>query len=47
MLMVRISQLTPFVTQNVDKTYGQYETKAGPRDPEVYLNRWKRENAVD
>lgn len=40
-------KLTPFVTLNVDKTYGQYETKAGPRDPAVYLNRWKRENAVD
>lgn len=46
-LMVKISQLTPFVTPNMDKTYGQYETKAGPRDPEIYLNRWKRENAVD
>jgi len=42
-----LDQLSPFVTKNMDKTYGQYETKQGPRDPAIYLNRWKRENAVD
>ncbi|KAK4166490.1 mitochondrial ribosomal protein L27-domain-containing protein [Cladorrhinum sp. PSN259] len=40
-------KLTPFVTQNVKPTYGQYETKLGPKDPAVYLGKWKAENGLD
>ncbi|KAK3995806.1 mitochondrial ribosomal protein L27-domain-containing protein [Cladorrhinum sp. PSN332] len=40
-------KLTPFVTQNVKPTYGQYETKLGPKDPAVYLAKWKSENGLD
>jgi len=31
----------------MDPTYGKYDTKLGPKDPALYLERWKRENAVD
>ncbi|KAK4229370.1 mitochondrial ribosomal protein L27-domain-containing protein [Podospora fimiseda] len=40
-------KLTPFVTKNVKPTYGQYETKLGPKDPALYLAKWKAENGLD
>ncbi|KAK4128450.1 hypothetical protein N657DRAFT_638922 [Parathielavia appendiculata] len=40
-------KLTPFVTRNMPRTFGQYETKLGPKDPAVYLARWKAENGLD
>ncbi|KAK3941647.1 mitochondrial ribosomal protein L27-domain-containing protein [Diplogelasinospora grovesii] len=40
-------KLTPFVTMNMRKTFGQYESAAGPKDPAVYLARWKAENGLD
>jgi hypothetical protein len=41
------TQLTPFVTQTMPRTFGQYETKLGPKDPTMYLARWKAENGLD
>ncbi len=41
------TQLTPFVTRNMPRTYGQYETETGPKDPATYLARWKAENGLD
>ena len=41
------TQLTPFVTRNMPRTYGQYETATGPKDPATYLARWKAENGLD
>ncbi|AEO64075.1 1e5a9b5f-0933-42b3-bdc4-7f26ed869662 [Thermothielavioides terrestris] len=41
-------KLTPFVTRNMPRTFGQYEgNKLGPRDPATYLARWKAENGLD
>ncbi|KAH6640538.1 mitochondrial ribosomal protein L27-domain-containing protein [Chaetomium tenue] len=40
-------KLTPFVTKNMSRTYGSYETKLGPKDPATYLARWKSENGLD
>ncbi|KAL2132103.1 hypothetical protein VTI74DRAFT_4226 [Chaetomium olivicolor] len=41
-------KLTPFVTKNMPRTYGQYEGNAlGPKDPAMYLARWKAENGLD
>ncbi|KAK4454075.1 mitochondrial ribosomal protein L27-domain-containing protein [Podospora aff. communis PSN243] len=40
-------KLTPFVANTIPRVYGQYETKAGPRDPEVYLSKWKIQNGLD
>ncbi|KAK0742304.1 mitochondrial ribosomal protein L27-domain-containing protein [Apiosordaria backusii] len=40
-------KLTPFVTNTVRRTYGQYNTKLGPKDPQEYLARWKSENGLD
>jgi hypothetical protein len=41
------NQLTPFVANTIPRVYGQYETKAGPRDPEAYLSKWKVQNGMD
>jgi hypothetical protein len=43
----RGNQLTPFVTNKMPRTYGQYDTKLGPIDPATYLARWKSENGLD
>jgi large subunit ribosomal protein L41 len=41
-------QLTPFVTKKVPAVHGQYEgNPLGPKDPAVYLARWKAENGLD
>ncbi|KAK4234882.1 mitochondrial ribosomal protein L27-domain-containing protein [Achaetomium macrosporum] len=40
-------KLTPFVTRNMPRTFGKYETELGPKDPELYLARWKAENGLD
>ncbi|KAK3316154.1 mitochondrial ribosomal protein L27-domain-containing protein [Apodospora peruviana] len=40
-------KLTPFVTKNVKKTFGEYEDRIGPKNPQLYLNRWKSENGLD
>ncbi|KAK4105176.1 hypothetical protein N658DRAFT_491621 [Parathielavia hyrcaniae] len=40
-------KLTPFVTRNMQRTFGQYETKLGPKDPALYISRWKAENGLD
>jgi large subunit ribosomal protein L41 len=29
------------------RTFGVYETKEGPKDPALYLARWKAENGLD
>ncbi|KEZ39482.1 hypothetical protein SAPIO_CDS9348 [Scedosporium apiospermum] len=40
--------LSPFVSKTVKPLFGLYEgNPKGPRDPEVYLERWKAENGVD
>ncbi|EON99814.1 putative 50s ribosomal protein 27 protein [Phaeoacremonium minimum UCRPA7] len=43
------AQLTPFVTNNMKRTwgFGQYVDPKGPRSPELYLQRWKEENGLD
>jgi hypothetical protein len=42
------TQLTPFVTNNMSRTYGSYEgSQLGPKDPVTYLARWKAENGLD
>ncbi|KLU92145.1 hypothetical protein MAPG_11092 [Magnaporthiopsis poae ATCC 64411] len=46
------TKLTPFVTKKMDPTsgFGQYQgqgDRAGPKSPQLYLNRWKAENGVD
>ncbi|KAL2115934.1 hypothetical protein VTJ04DRAFT_10189 [Mycothermus thermophilus] len=41
-------KLTPFVTKKVPAVHGQYEgNPLGPKDPAVYLARWKAENGLD
>lgn len=41
-------QLTPFVSKTVKPLFGLYQGHSkGPRDPQVYLDRWKAENGVD
>ncbi|RKU44877.1 hypothetical protein DL546_007275 [Coniochaeta pulveracea] len=40
-------KLQPFVTLNKEPVWGQFETVDGPRDPELYLAKWKSMNAVD
>ncbi|KAK3692651.1 mitochondrial ribosomal protein L27-domain-containing protein [Podospora appendiculata] len=40
-------KLTPFVTKNTQKVYGQYSDAQGPRSPALYLSRWKAENGLD
>lgn len=41
-------QLTPFVTNNMRRTFGQYTgDEAGPRSAAAYLARWKSENGLD
>ncbi|KAK4134905.1 hypothetical protein BT67DRAFT_285516 [Trichocladium antarcticum] len=41
-------KLTPFVTRNMPRTFGQYNGDAlGPKNPEMYLARWKSENGLD
>ncbi|KAH6618059.1 mitochondrial ribosomal protein L27-domain-containing protein [Chaetomium sp. MPI-SDFR-AT-0129] len=40
-------KLTPFVTATMPRTYGKYDTKLGPKDATMYLERWKAENGLD
>ncbi|KAI1211457.1 50S ribosomal protein YmL27 [Annulohypoxylon truncatum] len=41
-------KLTPFVTKVMGRTRGRYEGyRMGPKSPELYLDRWKRENGLD
>ncbi|KAL1841649.1 hypothetical protein VTJ49DRAFT_6755 [Mycothermus thermophilus] len=41
-------KLTPFVTRKMEPTRGIYEGyKDGPKDPKLYLARWKAENGLD
>ncbi len=41
-------QLTPFVTNNMRRTFGQYTgDEEGPRSAAAYLARWKSENGLD
>ncbi len=43
-------QLSPFVTQKMRPTHGNYSEVApskGPASPILYLERWKLENGVD
>ncbi|KAH8897050.1 hypothetical protein GQ53DRAFT_742899 [Thozetella sp. PMI_491] len=41
-------KLTPFVTANMRRTFGQYTgDEDGPRNPATYLARWKSENGLD
>lgn len=41
-------KLTPFVTDTMRKTHGQFDGDAqGPRNPVAYLARWKAENGLD
>lgn len=43
-----VSQLTPFVSKTIKPLHGLYQGNTkGPRDPQVYLDRWKAENGVD
>ncbi len=43
-----IKQLTPFVTNNMRRTFGQYTgDEDGPRSATAYLARWKSENGLD
>lgn len=37
-------QLTPYVTEKIKPFRGTYETKAGPKDPALYLENWKLMN---
>lgn len=46
------TKLTPFVTKKMEPTsgFGQYlgqGDRAGPKSPQLYLNRWKAENGLD
>lgn len=41
-------QLTPFITNKMEKTRGQYVGYAkGAQDPQLYLERWKDENGQE
>ncbi|KAK3292744.1 mitochondrial ribosomal protein L27-domain-containing protein [Chaetomium fimeti] len=40
-------KLTPFVTETMPRTYGSYDGPLGPKDPAMYLARWKAENGLD
>lgn len=41
-------QLTPFVSKTVKPLFGLYHgNPKGPKDPQVYLDRWKAENGVE
>ncbi|KAI1457029.1 50S ribosomal protein YmL27 [Annulohypoxylon moriforme] len=41
-------KLTPYVTKVAQWTKGRYEGYSmGPKSPELYLDRWKRENGLD
>ncbi|KAI0891851.1 50S ribosomal protein YmL27 [Annulohypoxylon nitens] len=41
-------KLKPFVTRQIQRTTGRYEGyRMGPKSPELYLDRWKRENGLD
>ncbi|KAL2258250.1 hypothetical protein VTK26DRAFT_8524 [Humicola hyalothermophila] len=41
-------KLTPFVTRNMPRTFGQYSgDPLGPKNPATYLARWKSENGLD
>ncbi|KAK4154367.1 mitochondrial ribosomal protein L27-domain-containing protein [Chaetomidium leptoderma] len=40
-------KLTPFVARTMPRTFGQYENMMGPKDPAIYLARWKAENGLD
>ncbi|KAI1090451.1 50S ribosomal protein YmL27 [Rostrohypoxylon terebratum] len=41
-------KLTPYVTRQIQQTKGQYDGyRMGPKSPELYLDRWKRENGMD
>lgn len=41
-------QLTPFVSKTIKPLYGLYQgIPQGPKNPQVYLDRWKAENGVD
>ncbi|KXX76844.1 hypothetical protein MMYC01_206403 [Madurella mycetomatis] len=41
-------KLTPFVTNNMPRTHGQYQgDPLGPKSPSLYLARWKAENGLD
>ncbi|KAH7367538.1 hypothetical protein B0T11DRAFT_325802 [Plectosphaerella cucumerina] len=40
-------KLTPFVTETIRPMRGKYESKAGPKDPAVYLENWKYMNGTD
>ncbi|ROT36289.1 hypothetical protein SODALDRAFT_335379 [Sodiomyces alkalinus F11] len=37
-------KLTPFVGKTIHPERGRYETKAGPKDPALYLETWKMQN---
>jgi hypothetical protein len=42
------SQLTPFITNKMAKTRGEYVGyEGGAQDPKLYLERWKDENGQD
>ena len=46
--LILASQLTPFVTENMRRTFGQYTgDKQGPKNASTYLARWKSENGLD
>ncbi|KAI0026248.1 mitochondrial ribosomal protein L27-domain-containing protein [Xylariomycetidae sp. FL0641] len=41
-------KLTPFVTKRAEAPRGIYEGyKLGPKDPKLYLQRWKDENGLN
>ncbi|KAL2106504.1 hypothetical protein VUR80DRAFT_6650 [Thermomyces stellatus] len=41
-------KLTPFVSKTIKPLYGLYQgIPQGPKNPQVYLDRWKAENGVD
>ncbi|KAK0640936.1 mitochondrial ribosomal protein L27-domain-containing protein [Cercophora newfieldiana] len=40
-------KLTPFVSKAIQRVHGQFDSAAGPRDPNTYLSRWKAENGFD
>lgn len=41
-------QLTPFVSKTVKPLYSLYQgVPKGPKNPQVYLDRWKAENGLD
>ncbi|EJT80201.1 hypothetical protein GGTG_00204 [Gaeumannomyces tritici R3-111a-1] len=43
------TKLTPFVTKKMEPIngFGQYRDRAGPKSPQLYLDRWKAENGLD